>query len=101
TPVRQALSLITTHDISQLPSLRAGDRVGWVSEATLTARAIEDPAILDRPVEVLMEPPFPVIDAGVDVAGVARLLTRQNPAVLVRVNGEIAGIVTRFDMVQH
>jgi len=101
TPVRQALSLITTHDISQLPILREGDCVGSVSEATLMARVIEDPAILDRPVEVLMEPPFPVIDAGVDVAGVARLLTRQNPAVLVRVNGEIAGIVTRFDMVQH
>src|SRR5690606_22234922 len=101
TPVRQALSLITTHDVSQLPILREGDCVGSVSEATLMARVIEDPAILDRPIEMLMEAPFPVIDAGVELAGVARLLTRQNSAVLIRVNGELAGIVTRFDMVRH
>jgi predicted transcriptional regulator len=29
------------------------------------------------------------------------LLTRQNPAVLIRENGHLAGIVTRYDMVTY
>ncbi len=101
TLARRALALITENDISQLPVLRDGDCVGAVVEASLMARVIEEPAVLDRPVEALMEAPFPVVDAGVDIATVGRLLTRQNPAVLVRGGGRLAGIVTRYDMVRY
>lgn len=100
TAVRAALSLITAHDVSQLPVLAEGDCVGSVSEATLMARVIEDPSVLDRPVEVLMEPPFPVIESHLDAATVMRLLSRQNPAVLVRKDGHIVGIITRYDVVR-
>ncbi|MBI4545445.1 MAG: pyridoxal-phosphate dependent enzyme [Gemmatimonadetes bacterium] len=99
--VRQALSLITVHDISQLPVIRDGDCVGSLSEATLMARIIEEPGLLDRPVEALMDAPFPVVDAHVELGGIARLLTRQNPAVLVRREGRLAGIITRYDMVRY
>ncbi len=101
TPVRAALELVTRHDISQLPVLRGGDSVGAVSEATLMARVIEEPAILDRSVEELMDAPFPVVDADVEIGSVARLLTRHNPAVLVRAQGRLEGIVTRYDMVRY
>jgi cystathionine beta-synthase len=100
-PVRQALSLLTTHDISQLPVLRDGESVGAVAEATLMARIIEEPAVLERTVESVMEPPFPVVDAGADLGEAGRLLTRENPAVLVRRAGTICGIVTRYDMVRR
>lgn len=100
TTVRVALSLITTHDVSQLPVLAEGDCVGSVSEATLMSRVIEDPAVLDRPVAPLMDPPFPVVDAHLDASTVMRLLTRQNAAVLVRKDGRIVGIITRYDVVR-
>src|SRR5690606_19425733 len=35
TPVREALSLVTTHDVSQLPVLDGGACVGSISEGTL------------------------------------------------------------------
>ncbi|HEX7049271.1 MAG TPA: pyridoxal-phosphate dependent enzyme [Longimicrobiales bacterium] len=101
TPVRQALSTMRVHDISQLPVLRDGDCIGSVSEATLMARVIEDPGLLDRATDAVMEAPFPVVDAHIDLNGVGRLLTRENPAVLVREEGHIAGIVTRYDMVRY
>ena len=100
TPVRQALSTMNVHNISQLPVLRDGDCVGSVAEATLMARVIEDPGILDRATESVMDAPFPVLDAHVDAQGIARLLTRENPAVLVRHDGRIVGIITRYDMVR-
>jgi cystathionine beta-synthase len=99
--VRQALSLLTTHNISQLPVLRDGESVGAVGESSLMARIIQNPAVLDRTVESVMEAPFPVVDAKAELNELARLLTRENPAVLVRRSGRIAGIVTRFDMVRR
>jgi predicted transcriptional regulator len=48
-----------------------------------------------------MEPPFPIVDAGQPVDSITKLLTRANPAVLVRSNGTIGGIITRSDVLQY
>ncbi|HUH13031.1 MAG TPA: CBS domain-containing protein, partial [Longimicrobiales bacterium] len=101
TPVRQALSVLTTSGVSQVPVLQDGDCVGSLSEGGLMARVIAQPELLDRSVEAVMEPPFPVVDEGQEPRAIAPLLTRENPAVLVRRGGRIAGILTRYDMVRH
>ncbi|MGK7312453.1 MAG: pyridoxal-phosphate dependent enzyme [Candidatus Longimicrobiales bacterium M2_2A_002] len=99
--VRDALELITGHDIGQLPVLDGGENVGAVTEETLMARVIEDPAILDEPVAELMGDPFPEIEPDSSLDAVARLLTRRTPAVVVRENGALTGIITRYDMVRQ
>ena len=99
--VREALELITGHDIGQLPVVSGGRCVGSVSEESLMARVIEDPMTLDLSVSRLMEAPFPEVDRGSALDDVARLLTRQNPAVVVRENGALTGIITRYDMVRQ
>jgi cystathionine beta-synthase len=99
TEVHVALATMTTHGVSQLPVLLDGACVGMVREAELMAAVIDDPALLDRPVEAVMEPPLPVVEQHADGAEVTRLL-RRSPAVLVRRNGALDGIVTRFDVVQ-
>jgi cystathionine beta-synthase len=101
TTTREALALITRHDISQLPVCREGRCIGSLSEGTLMARVIEQPDILDGPVESLMDDPFPDVDAGTPMSGLGRLLTRQTPAVLVRRNGHLTGIITRYDVVRY
>lgn len=101
TPVRRALTFITSQNISQLPVIAEGDCVGHVSEATLMARVLEDPTVLDRSVQELMDPPLPVIDEHAPLEAVTRLLTRHNPAVLVRRNGALSGIITRFDVLAY
>jgi cystathionine beta-synthase len=101
TPVRRALSLITEHNISQLPVVADGDCVGHVSEATLMSRVIETPTLLDQQVQDLMDAPLPVVDPHVDLTSVTHLLSRQNPAVLVRREGVLAGIITRYDVLKY
>jgi len=100
TPVRMALSSMTTHDVSQLPVILNGECVGSLAEAELMSRVIADPGILDDSVDQLMDAPFPVVDAHLAAEEVTRLLTRANGAVLVRSGGELLGIVTRYDVVQ-
>ncbi|HWP02597.1 MAG TPA: cystathionine beta-synthase [Gemmatimonadaceae bacterium] len=101
TTVRQALMLMNLHDVSQLPVMEGSTCVGSVTEGALTSRALEDPKLLDAALSEVMEPPFPVLDAQANVESVAKLLSKTNPAVLVRAGGELAGIVTRSDLLNY
>lgn len=101
TPVRIALELITGHNVSQLPVISDEECVGHLAEATLMARVLERPTLLDEPVEELMDAPLPVVDPEIDLPAITRLLTRQNPALLVRRDGAFAGIITRYDVLRY
>jgi len=100
TPVRIALSAITAHDIGQLPVVRDGQCIGSITESRLMAQIIEDPELLDKPVETVMGAPFPVLDGHIDAEEIRPLLARDNAACLVREDGELVGIITRYDVVQ-
>ena len=65
------------------------------------ARSLAQPSLLDRPVKEVMEAPFPVVDAACPAEQVAPMLSRDTPAVLVERNGELIGIVSRFDLLQQ
>ncbi|MFQ6044732.1 MAG: pyridoxal-phosphate dependent enzyme [Gemmatimonadales bacterium] len=99
--VRQALNLMETYDVSQLPIVEHGDCVGSVSEGPLMARAIAAPQALEQPVRELMEAPFPVVDEEFPMDRFTEILSRETPAVLVRQAGELKGIVTRYDLLHH
>jgi cystathionine beta-synthase len=99
--VRQALNLMATYDVSQLPVIDGGECVGSLLEGTLMTRALAQPPLLDRPVRELMDPPFPVVDAAFPVDRLVPMLTRENPATLVQKDGALVGIVSRYDLLQH
>ncbi|HEY3280139.1 MAG TPA: pyridoxal-phosphate dependent enzyme [Gemmatimonadales bacterium] len=99
--VRQALNLMSTYNVSQLPVLDKGEGVGAVSEQALMGRALEDPKALDRPVRELMDPPFPVVDGHWPLDQLTALLSRETPAALVRDGGKTVGIVTRYDILHQ
>ena len=99
--VRQALRLMSLHDVSQLPVMDGANCVGSVSEWSLSAKGLENSKLLDAAVSEVMDPPFPVVDAAQPVDAVATLLSKANPAVLVRANGVVSGIVTRSDMLSY
>jgi cystathionine beta-synthase len=99
--VRQALNLMGTYNVSQIPVVEADECVGSLSEGPLMARALADDKVLDRPVSDVMQPPFPVIDTGAPLDRVTTLLSHETPAALVRQDGAFVGIVTRHDVLRH
>lgn len=96
--VRQALGLMSLHDVSQLPVMDDGDCIGSVSDWQLSQKSLENPKLLDSTVSEIMDSPFPVVAGDQPVDSVVKLLSKANPAVLVRDNGKVQGIVTRSDM---
>jgi len=99
--VRQALNLMTTYGVSQIPVVENGESVGGLIEGTLMTRALAQPSLLDRPVREGMEQPFPEVDAGAPADRVGAMLTRESPATLVRKDGKLIGIVSRYDVLQQ
>jgi cystathionine beta-synthase len=100
TTVRQALRLMSQHDVSQLPVMDGANCVGSVSDWSLSAKSLDNSKLLDMTVSEVMDPPFPMVDATQHVESVAKLLSKSNPAVLVRRDGTVQGIVTRSDLLQ-
>jgi cystathionine beta-synthase len=97
--VRQALRLMSLHDVSQLPVMDGAVCVGSVTEGALSAQSLDDAKVLDRTVGDVMESPFPIVDGGYPLDSVVKLLSKSNPAVLVRGGeGTVQAIVTRSDM---
>jgi len=99
--VRQALRLMSLHDVSQLPVMDGPNCVGSVSDWSLSAKSLDNTKLLDATVSQVMDGPFPIVDIDQPVDGVAKLLSKSNPAVLVRSNGHVQAIVTRSDMLNY
>jgi cystathionine beta-synthase len=99
--VRQALNLMSTWGVSQIPVVDEGKSVGGLVEGTLMTRALAQPSLLDRPVREVMETPFPEVESNFPTDRLGAMLTRESPAALVRKDGKLIGIVSRYDVLQQ
>ena len=98
--VRQAVNLMHTWDVSQIPVIEDGRCIGALNEGTLMTQALEQPTLLDRPVREVMEEPYPEVELSLPVDRLAPMLTRESPAALVRDGSTLVGIVSRYDVLQ-
>jgi cystathionine beta-synthase len=99
-PVRNAVQLVRTYDVSQIPVVRGPEIVGTVFDADLLKTVLEDSSKMDEPVKRVMHRPLPQVTPDEPVSTVTRLLADKNPAVLVREDGHTVGILTRFDLIE-
>jgi cystathionine beta-synthase len=98
--VRQALNLMSTFGVSQVPVIENGTCVGSLIEATLMTTALDQPTMLDRAVRDVMDPAFPVVDGALTLDRLASMLSRETPAALINDHGKLVGIVSRYDVLQ-
>jgi cystathionine beta-synthase len=101
--VRDAISLLHEHGVSQLPVVSPHDPatvVGAISERGLLKRAADDPSRLDANIGEVMEPPFAAVSTEDPVRDAAELLVGDQQALLVMDHGHPAGIVTRADLLE-
>ena len=101
--VRDAVSLLHEHRVSQLPVVSPHDPttvVGAISERGLLKRTAADPSRLDAEIVEVMEPPFPAVSTEDPVREAVELLVGDQQALLVMDHGHPAGIVTRADLLE-
>jgi cystathionine beta-synthase len=95
--VSDALQMMKTYGLSQLPVLEEGRSVGSVREGRLMAKLLDNRDLLQATVSDVMDRAFPVVNEDVGVEAAVKYL-RSSPALLVEEYGRIVGIVTRQDV---
>jgi cystathionine beta-synthase len=101
--VRDAVSLLHEHRVSQLPVVSPHDPatvVGAISERGLLKQTAADPSRLDAEIVEVMEPPFAAVSTEDPVREAVELLVGEQQALLVMDRGRPAGIVTRADLLE-
>jgi len=96
--VSRAVRIMEERDYSQLPVMDGNVVVGSISDSCIVKK-LESGELkndVDLMVRMIMDPPFPVVDAGCSVV-LVRPLVLHYPAVLVSDKGEIKGIITKAD----
>ncbi len=100
-PVEHAVALMSQHDFSQISIMRDRRLVGSLNEAHLYAQLVQNPDVKREPVESIMLPAFPFVDASTPVDLLSTMITSENPAVLVRdFKTEKTFIITRSDVIR-
>jgi cystathionine beta-synthase len=95
--ISDALQMMKTYGLSQLPVLDEGRSVGSVREGRLMAKLLDNRDLLQSPVSEAMDRAFPVVNEDVGVEAAVKYL-KSSPALLIEEYGRIVGIVTRQDV---
>ncbi len=98
--VAEALNLMEEKDISQVPVLEDGLPIGSLRDNALMSMALDDRAVLEQPVRVVMERNFPILHDQEPVASAIEHLKKAS-AILIEEYGKVVGLLTRFDILEY
>jgi cystathionine beta-synthase len=100
-PVEVAARIMSEHDFSQISVTKDGRIVGSLNEAHLYDEFCHDADLKTKPVEAIMQPAFAFVDASTPVDLLSRMITPNNPALLVRdFKTQKTFIITRSDIIR-
>lgn len=100
-PVEEATRVMSDHDFSQLSITRDGRVTGSLNEPHLYEQLMQSPDVKYQQVDAIMQPAFPFVDISTPVSLLSKMITPENPAVLVRdFKTEKPFIITRSDIMR-
>jgi len=98
--VQEALSLMSSYEVSDLPVIDGDQLVGTVREAKLMGAVIVNRSTIESEIATLMERPVPTLDAQEPVDAAIKSL-KDVPMVVVREFGRFTGVLTRHDVLEY
>ncbi len=96
--VGEAIKLMTSNSISQLPVVDGNEFVGSLIDSKLLAQMIDDQDLKSKPVADIMDAPFQFVSPDNTLDVLSSVITKDNPAVLVRDKKNEVHILTRHDL---
>ena len=98
--VHDAINLMRESDIDQIVVMNQKEIVGSLTEIAVYSKLLENPESKNHTVEKLMEKPFPMVDAYINYNQLAKMINRENPAVLVNTPAGVVQIITKHDIIK-
>ncbi|MEM8784768.1 MAG: CBS domain-containing protein, partial [Pseudomonadota bacterium] len=99
--VSHAVGRMRKYKISQIPVVDKQGFVGAIDEMALFSAYLDDHRKSDTPISEVMHKPFPMVQEFSPIEEVLDLIRKGNSAVLVALENEKHGIITKSDVLSH
>jgi len=96
-----AIDRIRKYKISQIPVIDTNGFVGSLEDVDLFNAFVNNSNVVDTPIKDLMRKPYPVVSLQTPVEEVAKLITKDNNAVLVDLGNGKHHIITKYDIINN
>lgn len=97
--VTEAINVMKTLNISQLPVTQQGMVIGKVTESNVLEALLEMPSLKSSAVKEIMTASLPFVDMNTSIDKISAMINKDNSAVLVENEGKI-GIITQYDIIE-
>jgi len=97
--VLEAINVIKTLNISQIPVTQQGMVVGKITESDILDALLENPSLKSQPVQTITTAPFPFVDLNTSIDKISGMINKENIAVLVEDERGRIEIITQFDII--
>lgn len=97
--VLEAINIIKSMNISQIPVTQQGMIVGKVAESDILSALLENPGLKSAPISEIMTATFPFVDLNTSIDKISSLINKENSAVLVEDEMGKIEIITQYDII--
>jgi cystathionine beta-synthase len=98
--VGHAVAKMKKFDISQIPVIKDNAFAGSIDEGKLFQVITEQPNAMEIKIEAVMGTAFPIVSESTTIEHVSKLLTKETPAVLVKLENGKHHIITKYDVIE-
>jgi cystathionine beta-synthase len=98
--VGHAIDKMKKFGISQIPVVKDDSFAGFVDETRLYQSMVENPANVNTKIEELMGPILPVVSEDDSIDSISKLISKDVPAILVKMHSGKHHIITKYDIIQ-
>lgn len=96
--VLEAINMIKSLNISQIPVTQKGMVIGKITESDILDALLENPSLKSHPIQNITTTPFPFVDVNTSIDRISAMINKDNIAVLVEDQGNIE-IITQYDII--
>jgi len=98
--VGHAIDKMKKFGISQIPVMKDDHFAGFVDETRLYQSLVDNPANINTKIEELMGPKLPVVSEDDSIDSISKLISKDVPAILVKLHSDKHHIITKYDIIQ-
>ncbi len=97
--VFEAINMMKTLNISQIPVTQKGIVIGKITESEILNSLLENPSVKSSKVQEIMSAPFPFVGLNTSIDRISGLINKENSAVLVEDEQGKFEIITQYDII--
>lgn len=98
--ITEAINIMKTLSISQLPVTQQGMVIGKVTESNILDSLLENPSLKSSPVKDIMTASLPFVDLNTSIDKISSMINKDNSAVLVEDEQGKFEIITQYDIIE-